>query len=191
MDALPSRWRWGRSVSREDEAVQGTLRIGQLAEQFGLNPKTIRYYEAIGLLPEPQRTPAGYRLYDAADRERLQFILKARTIGLTLEEIAGILGLRRAGQRPCEHVLALLDRKIAGIDQQLRALQEVRRELVGLRDEATRDQPADGAICGIIEHRELLGGAGLSGAPGGRRVQQQHAGRSADGRGAPAIPAGR
>ncbi len=50
------------------------MRIGELAGRLDLNPKTIRYYEEIGLLPTPQRTPAGYRLYDAADLERLRFI---------------------------------------------------------------------------------------------------------------------
>ena len=131
-------------------------RIGDLAAEFGLNPKTIRYYEQIGLLPSPRRTRAGYRLYAAADRGRLGFILKARSIGLTLEEIGEILALRHEGQQPCGHVLALLDRKVAAIDQQLRALEDVRQELVTLRQQAARGIPADGAVCGIIEHRELL-----------------------------------
>ena len=55
--------------------MQELMRIGELAAELGLNPKTIRYYEEIGLLPQPRRTPAGYRLYEAADRERLAFIL--------------------------------------------------------------------------------------------------------------------
>ncbi len=59
-----------------DHEVQNRaqVRIGELAAELGLNPKTIRYYEEIGLLPAPERTLAGYRLYDATDRERLQFI---------------------------------------------------------------------------------------------------------------------
>lgn len=131
------------------------LRIGELAAELDLNPKTIRYYEEIGVLPEPQRTPAGYRLYDAADRERLAFILKARSIGLTLDEISEILAVRGMGQPPCEHVVGLLDRKIAGIDQQLRVLEDLRQDLVSLRRGADTSLCADGAVCGIIEHRAL------------------------------------
>ena len=136
--------------------MEERLRIGELAAELGLNPKTIRYYEDIGVLPEPRRTPAGYRVYEAADRERLGFIVKSRAIGLTLEEIGDVLALRRRGERPCEHVLALLDRKIAGINQQLRTLKDVRQELVALRQQAARSLPAEGAVCGIIEHQVLL-----------------------------------
>lgn len=60
------------------------MRIGQLAERFDLNTKTIRYYEDIGLLPQPERTAGGYRLYsdaDAdADADRLRFIKAAQRL---------------------------------------------------------------------------------------------------------------
>ena len=85
-------------------------RIGELAAELGLNPKTIRYYEAIGLLPEPRRTPAGYRCYGVDDRERLRFIAQAKAIGLSLQEISEILAIRQAGNPPCRHVAAVLDR---------------------------------------------------------------------------------
>lgn len=131
------------------------LHIGKLAAQLGLNPKTIRYYEDIGLLPAPRRTASGYRMYDASDRERLCFIVKAKAIGLTLEEIREILALRQKGERPCRHVLHLVDQKVAAVDRQLRTLAEFRRELLGLRGEAARAVTEDGGICHIIEHREL------------------------------------
>jgi len=83
-----------------NSAAAARRRIGELAAELGLNPKTIRYYEDIGLMPEPPRTAAGYRLYGEVDRERLEFILKARAIGLTLEEIHQILALRSQGQPP-------------------------------------------------------------------------------------------
>jgi DNA-binding transcriptional MerR regulator len=130
------------------------LRIGELAAELGLNPKTLRYYEAIGLLPAPRRTSSGYRVYDARARQRLGFIAKAKAIGLTLEEIREILALRDSGESPCEHVLALLDRKLAKVDQQLRALVDFRQELIILREEAAETMRADACVCGIIEqHR--------------------------------------
>jgi MerR family Zn(II)-responsive transcriptional regulator of zntA len=128
------------------------LRIGELAAELGLNPKTIRYYEGIGLLPAPQRTEAGYRLYGPADRERLAFIRKARAIGLTLEEIGELLALRRDGEPPCGHLAELVDQKLAAVDAQLRALADFRHELVSLREEATATCCDDGHICAVIEH---------------------------------------
>ncbi len=127
------------------------LRIGELAAALGLNPKTVRYYEEIGLLPQPRRTQSGYRLYDGRDLERLRFIGKAKAIGLSLEEIGEILALRRDGQQPCQHVLGMLDRKLSAVDEQLHALAEFRQELLGLREEAAKSVTTQGHICQLIE----------------------------------------
>ncbi len=132
-----------------------TMHIGDLAAELGLNTKTIRYYEHIGLLPEPERTASGYRLYDTSDLERLQFILKAKSIGLSLEEIADILALRAQNQPPCERVLAVVDAKVAAIDAQLRTLNELRRDLVKLRDEARETKRCEGNFCSLIEEHEV------------------------------------
>lgn len=131
------------------------MRIGQLAAELGLNPKTVRYYEEIGLLPRAGRTESGYRLYDASDRERLDFILKAKAIGLSLGEIGEILTLSRDGRQPCEHVIGLLDRKLSAVDAQLRALSEFRKELVALREEAAETMSMAACVCGIIEQHKL------------------------------------
>ncbi len=101
-----------------------------------------------------RRTTSGYHLHGVADRERLRFVLKAKAIGLTLEEIGVILALRRDGERPCEHVVALLDAKIASVDEQLRALAEFRRELVALREEASTTMAANACVCGVIEQHQ-------------------------------------
>lgn len=133
------------------------FRIGELAAQFDLNPKTIRFYEEIGLLPEPPRTEAGYRLYNFADLERLSFITKAKAVGLSLEEIAEILKLRQSGQCPCHHLLEILDRKIAAVDQQITILHEFRKDLGSLRETASELSRVDGLVCGIIEHHKVAG----------------------------------
>ncbi|MGH2398384.1 MAG: heavy metal-responsive transcriptional regulator [bacterium] len=129
-----------------------TLRIGELAAEFGLNPKTIRYYEEIGLLPHPERTEVGYRLYSDSDRDQLRFITKAKAIGLTLTEIAEILAVRKQGDQPCDQVVELLDRKVAAVDRELRLLADFRRELVTLREEAAENRAGEACVCGIIEH---------------------------------------
>ncbi len=129
-------------------------RIGQIAADLGLNPKTIRYYEEIGLLPPATRTASGYRQYDARDLERLSFIGKAKAIGLTLDEIREVLALREDGERPCEHVQGLIDQKLELVDRQLSALTEFREELVTLREEAAQAVGEDAPVCRIIEHHE-------------------------------------
>ena len=130
------------------------LRIGELAAELGLNPKTIRYYEAIGLLPDPARTAAGYRLYGAADRERLRFIAKAKAIGFTLREIGEILALRDGGAEPCPHVRKLLDRKLEALDAHLRLLGELRADLQALKVETAVTACSRTPICGPIELHE-------------------------------------
>ena len=95
--------------------TEANLRISQLASEFGLNPKTIRYYEEIGLLSAPKRSEAGYRLYGSPDRERLAFIQKAKAIGLSLTEIRELLTLHSKGQQPCEQVQELLQGNLMGI----------------------------------------------------------------------------
>jgi MerR family transcriptional regulator, Zn(II)-responsive regulator of zntA len=145
----------GANVNRPK--TQAFLRIGELAAKLGLNPKTIRYYEEVGLLPEPPRTAAGYRLYTQDDYQRLHFILKAKKIGLTLEEIGEILAVRSQGIQPCEHVLALLDRKIEQVDQQLAALSDFRQELLEMREDASTGMVAEGNFCCIIEDHEYSG----------------------------------
>lgn len=105
------------------------LFIGRVAELAGVNPKTIRYYEAIGLLPKSQRGQNRYRLYSKEALELLQFIKKAKGLGFTLFEIKGIVEIRQMGHEPCVHVQALLNRKIADLDQRLNDLVSLRKKL--------------------------------------------------------------
>jgi DNA-binding transcriptional MerR regulator len=134
-------------------------RIGQLAEELNLNPRTIRYYERVGLLPKPERTPAGYRLYGERDRQRLAFILKAKQIGLSLDEIREVLSLRDQGSKPCEHVLSLVDQKLAAIEEQLHTLSEMRSELLGLKEEAAAPIEREGSVCSLIEEHGSIHGS--------------------------------
>jgi DNA-binding transcriptional MerR regulator len=135
------------------------LRIGQLARQFDLNPKTIRYYEDLGLLPPPRRTPAGYRQYGPEDVARLGFIRKAKLLGLSLEEIAELLALRADGARPCAWVCAHLDAKVAEVNRQIAELEAFRADLLRLREEAlaaNREEAlGEAQVCPIIERQSL------------------------------------
>ena len=130
------------------------MKIGELARATETTTTTIRYYELLGILSEPDRTDSGYRRYDSLDVERLEFIKKAKRIGLSLEEIQEVLTLHEQKQVPCVHVLALLDRKLEQVDDVMRELDEFRKELLHLRVESQvrlEQLPEESRICGIIE----------------------------------------
>ena len=130
------------------------MKIGEIAKATGLTTKTIRYYELNRLLEEPERTESGYRIYGKEDLERLEFVKKAKRLGLSLEEIREILQLHAQRQAPCVHVLALLDRKLDQLDDIMREMDEFRQELMRLRIESQvrlEQLPDDARICGIIE----------------------------------------
>ncbi len=129
------------------------LRIGDVAQRVGVNTGTIRYYENIGLLPDPERTAAGYRLYGDDDIERLQFIKSAQRLGIALDEIGEILALRDRGEQPCAYVRQVLRREVTDIDRRIRELRRLRQELVAIEaraDEPTEDEEA--VICRLIQH---------------------------------------
>ena len=126
------------------------MKIGELGDQCGVTTKTIRYYESIGLLDEPLRTPSGYRDYE----ERLRFIRDAQSTGLSLAEISSVLELKGAGERSCSHTMALIDSHLLAIDTQLDQLRAARRELASLAKRARRLDPAsctDPNRCQVID----------------------------------------
>jgi MerR family copper efflux transcriptional regulator len=129
------------------------MRIGVLAEEAGLSTKAIRYYEDIGVLPEPPRTPAGYREYPPAAIDRLRFIRAAQAIGLTLGEIREILAYRDRGEIPCAHVVDLITRRAAQIDAQITELEAMRADLRRLERRARTLRPDECSpddICHVI-----------------------------------------
>ena len=124
------------------------LRIGQLATETGFTPKTLRYYEDVGLLRPAKRPESGYRLYDDAAIERLRFIQRAQGVGLRLEDIRRILEISDEGRVPCEHVMAVVDRELNRIAEQLTRLHEHRDGLLKLRSRMTDSLTArPGEVC--------------------------------------------
>ncbi len=110
------------------EQMAGLL-IGAVSKRTGVSTPTIRYYEGIGLLPSPPRSGAGYRRYNDATVDELLFIRKAQGLGFSLDEIAEILQLSRAGKAPCAHVLSLAHQHLAAADERIRQLRAFRRQL--------------------------------------------------------------
>jgi DNA-binding transcriptional MerR regulator len=133
------------------------MRIGELASRSGTSTKTIRYYESVGLVPAPDRSPSGYRQYDESALARLTFIRAAQAVGLSLGEIRSILALRDEGETPCGYVVDLLRSRTAELDRRIAELRSLRGELVRLVEQAEHLDPADcepSAICHVIGRPE-------------------------------------
>ena len=124
------------------------MRIGELARRLGLNPKTLRYWEEIGLLPPPGRNGSGYRVYTEEHLRLCEFIVKAKSVGFSLDEIKEILFLKFSGKTPCGCVEERIKEKIGEIDRLIEGLQAQRKILEELLRER-REVPA--SVCPIIE----------------------------------------
>lgn len=124
--------------------------IGEISAKSGLPVKTIRYYEEIGLLaPTVGRSKAGYRLFNPSVFNRLAFIKRAQSLGLSLSEIQQILEVHDRGELPCGEVRSHLETKVAAISEQIAALETLRSELQGILS-GWQDQPpysTDRTIC--------------------------------------------
>jgi DNA-binding transcriptional MerR regulator len=106
--------------------------IGNIAMKFGINPRTLRYYESIGILPKAARTESGYRVYGDRTVERLEFVLKAKALGLKLDEIKKIIDLHERGEVPCECTKDFLRRKVNEIEEKIANLTDLKERLEGL-----------------------------------------------------------
>ena len=131
--------------------------IGDLARAAGVSAPTVRYYEAVGLLPPSSRTSGGYRRYTDAALHELRFIRKAQGLGFTLDEIREILKLSRAGEAPCAEVLTLARGHLQTVDERIAQLQRFREHLAGELAKWDGQQSATcGGLCQIIESAEDL-----------------------------------
>lgn len=138
-------------------------RIGEVAKKLGVRPGTLRYYEALRILPAPHRSAGGYRLYDGETQQRLAFVAKAKSLGLTLREIRQFIAARDRDRLPCDTVRTMLSDHVKEIDQHIARLQLLRADVQAiLRSFSARscDRKANGhAVCPMIET-----------APAGRRT---------------------
>ena len=125
--------------------MSDSLTIGAIAATAGISAGTIRYYEQVGLLPKPARTPAGYRQYPREVAHRLMVIRNAQTFGFSLREIAAFLRVRDGGGAPCENVRDAARRMLGAVDAQIAELKMRRRQMAGtlrLWDQRLAETPA-------------------------------------------------
>jgi DNA-binding transcriptional MerR regulator len=136
------------------------MRIGQLAAQSGYSVRTIRFYEQAGLLPAPERTPSGYRVYDQDAITRLRFVRSAQRLGLSLAEIAEVLRIRDRQGPPCTYVTQLIETHISALEDRVKELTALRDELRArlppdAEPEPTRCEPNQ--VCYLIEDEAVSG----------------------------------
>jgi len=130
------------------------MKIGELATAGGVSVQTVRYYERHGLLKPPDRTATQYRIYRDKDLQRLCFILHAKTLGFTLDEINRILELSRRRVCPCGEVLKMGEERLADVQRQIEQLTKFRDQLgraVKHWKKSPSAAPKGDAICVLIE----------------------------------------
>ena len=127
------------------------LTIGNVAHRVGIRSSAIRYYETQELIRPAARGANGYRIYNNDAVKMLLFVRRAQSLGITLKEIKPLLDFASQGQKPCSHVKRLARNHLQEIDQQIRALQTLRKELrTLLRRRVGRPQANE--VCPLVEH---------------------------------------
>jgi MerR family copper efflux transcriptional regulator len=125
------------------------MQIKQLASVTGVNAKTIRYYEEIGLLPEAQRGDNGYRYYREKDVVSLNFIRRCKELRMPLADIKRLVAVQSDGNAPCEQVDRLIAQQLEKIHIALYELQQLEQNLQSLANCCDHKQIKN---CEILQH---------------------------------------
>jgi Cu(I)-responsive transcriptional regulator len=122
--------------------------IGDLARTTGCKVQTIRYYEEIGLMPEPARTAGNQRRYGQRHVDRLAFIRHSRELGFSLEAIRELLSLSDRPEQPCDAVDHLARRQLEQVERRLARLTMLKNELKRMLEQCAGGKVRD---CRVIE----------------------------------------
>ena len=125
-----------------------SIRRGDLARATGCNLETIRYYEKIGIMPDPPRSTKGYRSYDDAHVKRLKFVMRSRDLGFSLEEVRGLLGLVDDRSRICAEVQIIAEDHLTDVQAKIADLQRIGRVLSDTVARCTGDAAPE---CAVID----------------------------------------
>lgn len=123
-------------------STTGLLRA-QLARKTGCNLETIRYYEKVGLLPDPPRSANGYRVYSPELAQRLRFILRARDLGFAMEEIRSLLVLTDKGEQTCAEVMGRAQAHLGQIRRRISSLRQIEAALAATLSQCTGENIPD------------------------------------------------
>jgi len=127
------------------------MNIGDVSKLAGLPPKTIRYYEDIGLVT-PLRGPNGYRSFRDSDLHKLAFLGRSRALGFTIEDCRTLLALWDDQDRASADVRAIAKEHLAQIESKIADLQDIRKTLTHLVQECAGDDRPDCPILQTLEN---------------------------------------
>ncbi|MCU1808312.1 mercury resistance transcriptional regulator MerR1 [Cytobacillus firmus] len=125
------------------------FRVGEIAKKCNVNKETIRYYERLGLIPEPDRTEKGYRMYSQQTVDRLNFIKRMQELGFTLNEIDKLLGVVDRDEAKCRDMYNFTVFKIEDIQRKIEDLKRIEKMLMELKERCPENK--DIYECPIIE----------------------------------------
>ncbi len=128
------------------------MQIGRVAEHSGVPAKTIRYYEEIGLISKPERTPSGYREYDDRDVEVLRFVSRARGLGFSIKGVKNLLTLYNDRGRASADVKNIALEHVDEIERKMAELDSIRRTLLHLADKCHGDERPECPILQELAH---------------------------------------
>ncbi|EKO5124708.1 Zn(2+)-responsive transcriptional regulator [Vibrio fluvialis] len=127
------------------------FQIGELAKRCGVSTDTLRFYEKNALISPAGRSDSGYRLYDEENQKQVSFILKAKDLGLSLEEIKELLEIRlEATEHSCAEVKSITSAKLALIDEKIAELTRIRSALKKINDACCGHRDDDASHCSIL-----------------------------------------
>lgn len=123
-----------------------------MAGKAGVNTQTLRYYERRGLLPEPPRSPGGYRDYPVSAVSVLRFVKRSQELGFTLNEIEELLGLAAGGPDSCDRARSLAEKHLGQLDRKIADLERMRVSVAELV--ATCELPRADRLCPLLRALE-------------------------------------
>lgn len=126
------------------------LKRSDLARLTGCNLETIRYYESVGLLPDPPRTASGHRRYGPAHVDRLRFVMRARDLGFSMDEIRSLLSLADRGSQSCAEVERIGRQHLDVVRSKIRDLQRIETVLSETVARCSGTDAPDCALLGIL-----------------------------------------
>jgi MerR family mercuric resistance operon transcriptional regulator len=126
----------------------GGMRTSEVAGRAGVNTQTLRYYERRGLLPEPPRSPGGYRDYPGSAVDVLRFVKRSQELGFSLNDVERLLDLAAGGPDSCDQARSLAEEQLDGLDRKIADLQRMRASLAELV--ATCERPAADRSCPLL-----------------------------------------
>jgi DNA-binding transcriptional MerR regulator len=129
--------------------------IGDLARKTGVKVPTIRYYEQMGLMAEPERSEGNQRRYGRAERDRLSFIKHARDLGLTIESIRELLDLSEHPDRPCDQADRIAAEQLKSVRIRIEKLRRLEHELERISTHCGSGQVKDCYVIRALANHDL------------------------------------